>query len=224
MKPAANRAALFVAAALVACGPGHAAGGHHAVDNASILDPGACKIEGWFQRGQDGSSLLHAGTGCRVGPVELTAGADHERQTGDTATGYSLQAKWAAEAAQGLDVGVSVTAETQGRARPLYQGSVVLALVSWAATETVSLHANLGRDLVHGGPDRSRGGVSVEWAARDGWSLMAERYRQQGGDFVRAGIRWSPATDWTMDLSRNHRLHGPSEASWTVGLTREFRR
>lgn len=224
MKRAVTRAALAVATLLVVCGPGHAAGGHHAVDNAAILDPGACKVEGWFQQDREGSSLLHAGTGCRVGPVELTAGADHERQPGEAATGYSLQAKWAAEAVKGLDVGLSVTAETQGRARPLYQGSVVLALVSWAATDNLSLHANLGRDLVHGGPDRSRGGLSVEWIPRDGWSVVAERYRQQAADFVRAGVRWSPFRDWTMDLSRSHRLHGPGDASWTVGVTREFSR
>jgi hypothetical protein len=53
---------------------------------------------------------------------------------------------------------------------------------------------------------------------------MAERYRQQGANFVRAGLRWEPAADWMVDLSRSHVLRGAGESSWTLGLTRAFGR
>ena len=79
--------------------------------------------------------------------------------------------------------------------------------------------------LVHRGPDQSRGGLSIDWAPGGGpWKLMAERYRQEGAHFARAGLRWTPAKDWTLDLSRAVVLRGPGDRSWTIGLTREFDR
>ena len=55
----------------------HAAGGHHAVDDAALLDVGKCKVEGWLERETGGTrTLAHAGAGCRVGPVELGLNLD----------------------------------------------------------------------------------------------------------------------------------------------------
>ena len=222
MKNLKQRAcAAFLAAC---CGGALAAGGHHAVDDAAILEPGACKVESWIERGLEGTRLLHGATGCRVGPVELVAGADYARQSGDSQTNFGLAAKWATEIAQGLSIGALLGADSQARARPRYQGSTVLGLVSWQAAPAVNLHANVGRDLVHRGEDVSRAGLSIDWTPREGWLLMAERFRQEGGHFARAGLRWTPAKDWTVDLSRAHRLRGEGESSWVLGLTREFDR
>lgn len=201
-----------------------AAGGHHAVDDAGILDEGRCKAESWFERSPGRTRLLHAAAGCRVGPVELSVGADHERQPGASGTDYGLAAKWAREVVPGWHAGVSLAPSWQARARPRYQGTTLNGLVTWSPSDAVNLHANLGRDFVHRGSDESRGGLSIDWAFREGWQVMAERYRQEGGHFVRAGLRWEPARDWTVDLSRAHRLRGPGASSWTLGLTREFDR
>ena len=201
-----------------------AAGGHHAVDDASILEPGACELEGWFDRSSGGARLLHAGAGCRVGPVELGVAAEHERQSGASQTGYGVGVKWAREVAPGLSIGASAGPAWQARARPRYQGATVALLASWAATDSVNLHANLGRDLLHRATDEARAGVSVDWTFREGWQVMAERYRQEGSHFVRAGLRWEAAKDWTVDLSRANRLSGNGQSSWTLGLTRVFER
>jgi hypothetical protein len=209
---------------LAMSGAALAAGGHHAVDDAAILDPGACKVESWLERGLDGTRLLHAATGCRVGPVELVGGADYARQSGASQTNFGLAAKWATEIGNGLSVGASLGGDWQARARPRYQGSTVLGLLTWEATDGINLHANVGRDLVHQGDDESRGGLSIDWTVREGWLVMAERYRQEGGHFARVGLRWTPSKDWTVDLSRAHRLRGVGESSWTLGLTREFDR
>lgn len=49
----------------------NAAGGHQAVDDATLLDAGRCKFERWAERDTGGArSLYHLGTGCRVGAVE----------------------------------------------------------------------------------------------------------------------------------------------------------
>ena len=201
------------------------AGGHHAVDDAGLLDPGGCKLESWFERSGAPGRLLHLGAGCRLGPVEVSAATEPQRQAGPSLADHGLQLKWAMQAAANWRAGVSLATGWQSHARPRYQGSTLTGLLSWSPHEEVGLHANLGRDFVHGGADATRGGVSIDWAPSGGpWSLMAERYRQEGGQFVRAGVRWTPASRWSLDLSRAVRLRGIGESSWTLGLTREFER
>jgi hypothetical protein len=201
-----------------------AAGGHHAVDDAAILDEGLCKLEGWWSRADGGERLLHAGGGCRVGPVELNATGEHTRADGDSQSGSGLQAKWATELTPGLSAGLSLAAGWQAHVRPRYQGSTLSTLFTWAARDDLSLHLNLGRDFVHRGADQNRGGVSAEWTAHPGWSLVAERYLEEGTHFVRAGARWAVSEGWSVDFSRAHRLRGPGKSNWTVGTAWQFAR
>jgi hypothetical protein len=201
-----------------------AAGGHHGVDDAAILEPGRCELEGWTTRSRGSERLLHAGAGCRVGPVELGLAAEHARADGAGQSGYGLQAKWAREWRPGLSAGWSLSAGWQAQARPRYQGVTLAGLVTWAAREDLALHLNVGRDLVRGGPDQNRSGVSAEWAALPGWSLLGERYYEDRTHFARAGLRWAPSPDWTVDLSRAHRLSGPGASAWTLGASWQFGR
>ncbi len=209
--------------ALAAATAAWGAGGHHAVDDASILDEGDCKVESWLSRG-GGERLLHAGTGCRVGPLELSAGADYARADGSSATGYGLQAKWATELAPGVSVGVLLAPGWQAHVRPRYQGSTLLALATWAPRDDLSIHLNAGRDFLHRAGDESRYGVAAEWAPARDWSLVAERFRAGQTHFVRAGARWAFREGWSIDLSRAQRLSGPGASNWTVGATWEFPR
>ena len=208
-----------LAAALSACGTVHAAGGHHGVDDAAILEPGTCELESWFTRAGAGARLLHAGLGCRVGPVELGAAAERARDPAGHSTGYGLQVKWAAEVAPGVSAGFSLSPFWQAHARPSYQGSNLAALLTWAAREDLAFHANLGRDVLNGAPNQARSGAAVEWLPVTGWSLVAERYIESATHFLRAGARWSFADNLTLDFSRAHRLHGPGESNWTLGAT-----
>lgn len=218
------RARNLVLSLVLACGGAWAAGGHHALDDAAILEPETCEAESWLARARGGQRLLHAGGACRVGPVELGASADYARAAGASETGYSLQAKWATELAPGFSAGLSLASGWQAHVRPRYQGTTLVALATWAAREDIALHLNFGRDFNHGGRDESRYGVSVEWAPRENWSLTAERYAEQRTQFVRAGLRWAASEDWTVDISRAHRLSGPGESAWTVGVTRAIAR
>lgn len=207
-----------VAACLAMSGAVHAAGGHHGVDDASILEPGTCELESWFTRASAGERLLHAGAGCRVGPVELGAAAESARDPSGHAMAYGLQVKWAAEIAPGLSGGFSLSPGWQAHVRPRYQGTTLAALLTWAR-EDIALHANLGRDLVHGAPDENRSGVAAEWFPALGWSLMAERYVESATHFMRAGVRWAATEHLTVDLSRARRLRGAGSSNWTLGAT-----
>jgi hypothetical protein len=201
-----------------------AAGGHHAVDDAEILDPGACEVQTWIERARP-ARLLHLGAACRVGPVQLGIAGDYTREDGSSLTDQAVELKWAREVAEGWSAGVAVSRGWQARARPRYQGTTAAGLLSWAPREDLSLHANLGRDFVHEGDDERRGGISIDWTPGGGaWTLIGERFRQEGGHFARAALRWTPAKDWTLDLSRAVRLHGAGTSSWVLALKRDFER
>ena len=217
MRATRRAGALLLAAS--GCGAAMAAGGHHAVDDATILEPGVCELETWHVRAHAGERLLHAGLGCRVGPVELGVASEYARLAGASQAAYALQAKWAKEVQPGLSLGVSVTPVSQAHARPRYQGATLAGLLTWAVRDDLAVHANLGRDLVRGAPDRNRSGVSAEWTFREGWSLVGERYYEGGTHFARAGARWAISDSWSVDASRAQRLSGPGESNWTIGMS-----
>jgi hypothetical protein len=209
---------------LLVAAQAHAAGGHHAVDDAQILDRGECEQENWFHRAQGGERTLHTGASCRVGPFEVGVSGEHARDAGGSQTGWELEAKWARRLAGDVSVGMRVQPAWAAHARPRYQVTSVQALASWTPRVDLALHLNLGRDLVHQGPDTPRHGAAVEWSPRPRWTLLAERYVEEGTQFLRAGARWAGGHSWSLDLSRAQRLAGPTPSNWILGLNFEFGR
>lgn len=130
-----------------------------------------------------------------------------------------MQAKVAHPVSERFSVGAAIAAGWQARTSPRYGSSSAIAIATWAAREDVVLHVNIGRDFVHQGPDGTRGGIAVEWAPRQDWSLLAERYREEDTHYLRAGVRWTPAPRWQLDFSGARRLSGPDPSVWTVGVT-----
>lgn len=111
-------------------------------------------------------------------------------------------------------------------AMPLRRATRV-ALIAAVLLSSVPARAAGGHHAVdaYGGDDAGRHGVAADWTPGGGaWTMAAERYRQEGGHFVRIGLRWSVAKDWQLDLSRAAHLRGAGESSWTAGLKREFDR
>ena len=199
-----------------------AAGGHHSVDDADILPAEACEQENWASRAQGGARLLHVGAACRLGPVQLGAAAEYARNQGASATAWGLEVKWAHAVTDSLSLGVVAQPVWQAHLRPRYQGVSALALASWRPRDNLAFHANAGRDFVNDGDDEKRGGVAAEWMAAQDWWLTVERYREQATHFTRAGVRWLAAKNWSVDLSRAHRLAGPAPSNWTIGLSFTF--
>jgi hypothetical protein len=216
---------LFGLACLLAgAPPAYAAGGHHAVDDATILDPGTCQFEVWIDHAAGGrGTLLHAGPGCRVGPVELSLNIDHFHADGVGAvSAVGPQLKWVREIVPALSAGIVVSAAVRDRS-PNVVGSSVVVPLTWEAGESVRIHVNAGRDFLHDAANLSRSGAAVEWTAAPDWSLMAERFREVGLDFWRAGIRYSPCSGLSIDLSRAEGLAG-APSRWALGLNFAFDR
>lgn len=215
--------AVFVGAAIVTTA--HAAGGHHAVDDANLLDDGQCKLEVWTERETGGSrTLAHAGPGCRVGPVELDLNIDRQKFAARAGTtSFSPQVKWATglndQVNMGLVVGSSFSSQS-----PRYTSSTVYIPLTWHATDALLAHVNWGRDFQRNGPNQARGGLALEWTASTDWSFVAERFLQSGANSARIGARWALMPGVSLDVSRASTL-GPAGPVWaTVGVNWQFDR
>src|SRR5690242_18243181 len=118
------RAAVPVVIACLLAPSAEAAGGHHSIDDAAILDPGQCQVETWFERTQDGAARLwHVGPACRVAAVELGLNFDALRSNGRGRTDVAgAQAKWATPLSDRVAVGAVVSASWQDQS-PHHIGS-----------------------------------------------------------------------------------------------------
>jgi len=227
LRPAcrAGRVLLVSAGLLATAFSVRAAGGHHAVDDAALIEPGQCQVETWADREQGGArTLLHVGPACRVGPVELALNLDrtHLSGTGAVITA-GPQLKWATPLGKSVSVGLVVFATGQEGA-PNYLGSAVVLPVTWQASETWLVHVNAGRDLRHHAGDDNRAGAAVEWMPSQVLSFVAERFRESRRNFTRAGARWTVDPALSIDLSRARSLHAGVPAWWTLGFNWTFAR
>lgn len=118
-------------ALMASAGRAHAAGGHHAVDDAALLEPGQCQLETWWDRETGGTrTLLHAGPACRIGTVELGLNLDRLRLDGTgTTTVAGTQIKWARPVHDSWSAGVVIGLAAQDHA-PRFIGSTVVVPVT----------------------------------------------------------------------------------------------
>ena len=206
----------------------HAAGGHHSVDDAAILDAGQCQIETWTDRHADSAQgLLHIGPACRVGAVELGLNLEREHSGEGRTVRVGPQVKWAFDINDRLSVGVLATVGWQSAAHETalrFASSSVVVPVTWQIDESWRAHVNLGRDFRRAQPSTSHSGAAIEWSALPSVSFVAERFREGGGSAWRAGVRWMPMQALSIDLSRARGLRADAPAWWTLGLTWAFAR
>ena len=142
-----------------------AAGGHHAIEDAAILEPGQCHVETWVERADAARRrLLHVGPACRLGFAEVALNLDRnlDADGSSTATAYGPQIKWAGAWGEHTSVGALWSATWLNRSPRLLGQTLVLAL-SWKASDSLAVHLNAGRDVLAGAPDLTRAGAALEW-------------------------------------------------------------
>lgn len=202
-----------------------AAGGHHSIDDAAILEPGQCQVEAWIDRETGGvRTLRHAGPGCRIGAVELGLNLDSVRTDGSgSTTMVGAQLKWVRAIGEGWSAGVVLAIAGQDRSSH-YLGSTLVVPVTWQASETLLVHVNAGRDFLHARPDSDRLGMALEWTPLAVWSFVAERFKEGGGNFWRAGVRWTATPSTSVDLSHARGLQAGAPGWWTLGVNWVFDR
>lgn len=221
-KPAAALGVLL--AGLCAAAPASAAGGHHAVDDAVLLEPGQCQFEAWYDRASGGGqTLVHAGPACRLGAVEVGLNLDRSRAAGSAAARVgSVQLKWAHSLGGGWSSGLVLGLAARDRA-PHEAAATVIVPLSWQAAEGLLAHVNVGRDFRRGQRDSRRAGLALEWTPSLAHSLIAERFDEGPARFRRFGVRWAWSPAANVDLSRSRGIDGGTSA-WTLGFGWVFER
>lgn len=214
--------ALAAALLLGVAGSAVAAGGHFAVDSATILEPGECQVETWAAAGHGGGGSWHVGPSCRVGAWELHLNLDGAREPGAAwSHAFASQAKWVTQLSPRWSAGASLLWNTtDGR----YTSFQPLGLVTWQAQPQLQVHFNAGRDLPPGGGGTTIAGIAAEWAASRRWSLTAERFNDTDGRAVRIGARWQHDPGFSVDLSQARALGDARGHWWTVGVNWVFSR
>ncbi|MBO9687157.1 MAG: hypothetical protein J7598_11125 [Mitsuaria chitosanitabida] len=212
-------------AALLLSSHCHAAGGHHAVDDASILDPGQCNVELWAERAQQQHRRLqHAGTACHVAGVELGLSLDRGTAADSpTLHPHAAQVKWATALTAQWSLGAVAALGWQNLA-PKRQ-AILLVPVTWTPREDLALHLNVGRVLREGAPDRWQRGAAIEWQPVPEWQGLAEVFHDGQRPLARLGLRRFLGEKLSIDLSRARAratAQAPREDWWTLGVNWEF--
>ncbi|MDB5816989.1 MAG: hypothetical protein JWQ11_629 [Rhizobacter sp.] len=201
----------------------HAVGGQFAVDDAYILDPGQCQIETWTDRQVAAAGrLTHFGPSCRVGPVELGLNIDRSTGAGAGATTFTgAQAKWTLPLTTQL-TSAFVTAVAFDATHGGSTTTTVYAPLSFQTGAHVTLHANLGFDLLQGSPSTQHSGVAIDWTPGRDMVFTIERYRQYGIDSARVGVHYD-FTKWlAVQATRTRPMSAGVPGEWTLGLIVAF--
>lgn len=202
---------------------GHAAGGHHAVDDASTLDPGQCQVEVWTEQAP-GHQLQHVGPTCQAWGMEI--GLNLERnanRAAPTQRSAGFQLKWAREVAPGFSLGAIWAAGWQSGS-PRFTGHAVLVPLSWNPREDLALHLNLGLDLPSQAASVRHYGVALEWQPSEHWQGLLEAWRDGLGPQDRVGLRYLFSERLSVDLSRARAIRSTGASWWTLGLNWAFDR
>jgi hypothetical protein len=214
--PSTSLPLAFLALALAAS-RSFAAGGHHAVDDATIADPDQCQLETWADAYRGARASWHFGPACRVGNWELGVNADKLGVPGEP-QGHTLapQGKWVAVLTPTLSAGIVFTGIwAEGR----YASFQPLVPVTWQPDPKWLVHLNVGRDIPRQGGGRNLAGAAVEWAPAGAWSFVAERFNDVIGRAARLGVRWQPDPLFSIDISQARSFGDARGRWWTVGAT-----
>ena len=215
--------AFAIASLVLACTGAFAAGGHHAVDDALLVEPGQCQLETWADAWRGGHASWHLGPACRVGAWELGVNVDRIGLPGEPVQRtIAPQGKWGTSLAPDVFAGIVLTATWQGGR---YAGAQVLVPVTWQAAPPLAVHLNAGRDMPRQGAGRTVAGAAVEWTPPTApWSFVMERFNDAIGRAARLGARWQPDASFSIDVSHAKAFGDLRGRWWTVGATWVFDR
>jgi len=216
-------AALLAGLAVLLPTGSQAAGGHHAVDDASTVDPGRCQMEVWMEHAP-GRQLQHVGSACHALGMEIGLSLERSADRAvPTVRSTGLQLKWAREVEPGFSLGAVWAAGWQSGS-PRFAGHTVLIPLSWSPREDLTLHVNAGRDFPSRGACVGHYGAALEWQPSGHWQALLEGWRDGLGPQRRIGLRYLFNDRLSVDVSRAQAMRSPGGRWSTLGLNWDFDR
>ncbi len=202
---------------LAFCLHAQAAGGHHFVDDASMLEPGQSQLELWTEQAPR-RDLEHLGPGWHFAGLEWGLNLDraHAHDAPVLHSG-GLQVKWAREWLPGWSAGAVAGVNWQSEA-PHHAGQWLLLPVSWQAAPGLAVHLNVGRHFPRGMAAHSWRGIAVEWQPLQRWQGLVEWFHDGQGPLHRVGLRYLASDAVSIDLSRGAHAGAHGDPWWTLGL------
>ena len=217
---------------LLLCGlSAHAAGGHWATDDATVVSPGQCELELWDQRRDSETSETVLSPVCNFGgpgDIEWTLALNHLRAGGDDALEAGLGAKHLVREIGGYDYGIGIAGGvgfSDERDR-METAEVYVPFTLPFFDQRMHLHLNAGWEY-----DRRRANRhDATWAVAmdmELWgraTLIGEVFGSDSGETaVQGGWRYAFARwDATLDMSWLRQTGDDSDVWTTIALNIGF--
>lgn len=200
----------------------HAAGGHHAVDDARILDPGHCHVENWYERHRGGDYFFNIGPACHFAGLEWTLGIERDRLDGARTWALTPQVKGAIQLADSnWHIGGIIGGSWREEDNRMGNGYFIVPL-SWIS-DPLEFHFNVGYDLNKDERNDWRYGASVYRTLFGPVDGVLEIFNEADEWFGQVGLRWNVIPDTLMlDFSAAHSEFRSGDRWLTFGLTYEF--
>jgi hypothetical protein len=214
----------FAASVTVLSSPAMGAGGHYAVDDAVLVDPGRCLIEAWHARADRNNTDYTVLPACNpAGKLELGMGLSRIQEAGDYDTQVEFYAKTVAREVQlgSYGWGVAVSS-TWGGALQRSESAAAYVPLSVHLIEPLLLHFNAGWADERGADHAAIWGSGADYSLAPRVNLIAEIYgTHRGGTELQAGLRYSAGAG-VVDLSYG-RARATGRDDWvTVGVGWNF--
>lgn len=219
---------------LAGAGSVHAAGGSFVVDDYAIDQVGECNVESWvsFARNKDFNAITSPACVVKLGiPVEISADLQRQRSNGDWVTQAALGAKFVV---MPLTNGIGVGFAAQIVKNILTGASGANFYVPVTIDVDRGWRVNLNAGAMH---DQNShidylmwgAGLEIDLAAK--WQFITEVFGTSGPHSepsstvhprFQAGIRYSPVSNFDIDLIYGHNIGGEGSQWLTAGFNVRF--
>lgn len=218
-----------VALGLVLCiallSKAHAAGGAYVVDDGAINAPGSCNVDAWYSANRQASGTLSPACTFSALPT-VQWGAALSRGGGETQVSPQLKTQVVAREDLGLELAISAGLHVALDRRHALEGAELNVPLTWQPFQPLRLNLNAGWSHAYDDGERNQRltwGAGAEYQVADRWTLIAERYGQQGGDQAwQAGPRLHVGERIDVDLLVGRSLVGERNQWLSTGATLRF--
>jgi hypothetical protein len=214
----------IAAGATLSPSPVMAAGGHYAVDDAGLVDPGRCMLEAWHARADRDNTDYTVMPACNPGgTLELGIGVSRVNRSADYETQVEFAAKTILREVQlgSFGWGVAISS-TWGGALQRSESAAAYVPLSLHLVEPLLLHFNAGWADERGADHAAIWGSGADFTLASRVNLIAEIYgTHRGGTELQTGLRYSSGAG-VIDLSYG-RARATGRDDWvTAGFAWNF--